>query len=132
LITSPSNLVRAALVAGLLLLGGRSRFQEPKFSPVSQEARFFVQGWEVGYVASPEGWAYTKPMTITELRDFCKSQVCYVWVHYLKAGSSTIAELDEPSDLARILEISDSKVRTNYNVYALDLRYGYRYFPQTP
>ncbi len=131
--TSLSSLVRAALVAGLLLLGGCSLlFQEPTFLP-SQEDSFFVQGWEEGYLEPPEGWAYTKPMTITELRKFCGEQVCYVWVHYLKAGSSTIsAELKEPSNLARILQISDSKVNQYYAVYVVDLRYEYRYFPQTP
>jgi hypothetical protein len=47
-----------------------------------------------------------------------------VWGHYIKAGSNTIsAELDKPSDLARILQIHESGVRPNYDVYVLDLRY---------
>ena len=123
--TSLSSLVRAAFAAGLLLLGGcGGMIQESKFSPVSQEDRFFVQGWEQGYLEPPKGWAYTKPMTITELRKFCGEQVCYVWVHYIKAGSNTIsAELDKPPDLARILQIHESGVRPNYDVYVLDLRY---------
>ena len=116
---------QAAFSAGLLLLGGCGGgiISEPTFTPIAKN-RFFVQGWAQGSRQPPEGWAYTKPMTITELRDFCKSQVCYVWGHYIKAGSNTIsAELDKPSDLARILQIHESGVRPNYDVYVLDLRY---------